>query len=362
MPNFANLQKAFFCQGEPAYVPLFEGSVHEDIKSRFLGKPAGNLETEVEFALKAGYDFVPLTIGLRQTMRGEMAGIMGVKDVQTSVLKAGHARYNPFQEEEGTRMWAEEGQGVIHDQASFDSYPWPHPDSFDYAVVERLGRLLPAQAKAIVNVGYIFTAPWMLMGMERFCIGLAQGQQLPARIINRVGEVQLGVVKNLLQFAGIGAIRMPDDLGYTSGLIVSPRYLRQHIFPWNKRIGDLVHAKGLPYLYHSDGQLYDVIDDLIACGFNALHPCEPASMDMVELKRKYGGRLCLCGNINLDSTLTLGTPAEVAEEVKLRIRTVGPGGGYCCGSSNSVPEYVPYDNYLAMIEAVKKFGKYPINC
>jgi uroporphyrinogen decarboxylase len=66
------------------------------------------------------------------------------------------------------------------------------------------------------------------------------------------------------------------------------------------------------------------------------------------------------GNINLDSTLCLGTPSDVVEEVKLRIRTIAPGGGYCCGSSNSIPEYVPYENYVAMIEAVQKHGTYPI--
>lgn len=360
MPDFENLKRALLCQGEPAVVPLFEGSIHDDIKSRFLGKPAGTLEAEVEFAAAAGYDYVHITMGLRQTMRGEKLGLMGSKNVDSAVLKPASARYNPFLEQESTRLWAEEGQGVIHDDASFDNFPWPDPDGYDYSVLERLGKLLPPGMKAIPNVGYIFTAPWMLMGMEGFCIGLADRAPLPRRVIQRVGEIQYRVVENVLQFDCVGAVRMPDDLGYTSGLIVSPRILREYIFPTDKKIGDLVHSKGLPYLCHSDGRLYDVIDDLIACGFNALHPCEPASMDIAELKRKYAGRLCVCGNINLDSTLTMGTPDQVEEEVKHRIRTVAPGGGYCCGASNSVPEYVPFENYVAMIGAVKKHGRYPI--
>jgi len=73
--------------------------------------------------------------------------------------------------------------------------------------------------------------------------------------------------------------------------------------------GSVFGVWDLPYLFHSDGRYVPVIDDLIACGYNAIHPCEPASMDILELKRQYGGRLCLCGNINLDSTLTRGTPA-----------------------------------------------------
>jgi uroporphyrinogen decarboxylase len=362
MPDFNNLRTALFCQGEPKRVPLFELSIDQDIKARFLGRPAGDLAAEVEFFMRAGYDFVPLTIGIRQTTRGETAGLVGAKPAQTSVLKAASARYNPFQEGDSTRMWAEEGRGVIHDQASFDNFPWPDPDRFDYDLVARAGRLLPEGARVIVNVGCVFTASWMLMGMEAFCLALADGSELVPRLIRKVGETQLRVVENLLQFDCLGAVCMPDDLAHSGGLMVSPRMLRHHVFPWDRRIGELVRARGLPYLYHSDGQIYDVIDDLIACGFNALHPCEPASMDIELLKRKYQGRLCLCGNINLDSTLTLGTPRDVEEEVRQRIRTVGPGGGYCCGSSNSIPEYVPYENYLALIGAVKEYGNFPITC
>jgi uroporphyrinogen decarboxylase len=198
--------------------------------------------------------------------------------------------------------------------------------------------------------------------MEAFCLALADGSDLVPRLIRKVGETQLRVVQNLLQFDAVGAICMPDDLAHSGGLIVSARMLREHVFPWDRRIGDLVRARGLPYVYHSDGRIVEVLDDLLACGFNAVHPCKPASVDIAVLKRRYQGRLCLCGNINLDSTLTLGTPRDVEEEVRLRIRTIGPGGGYCCGSSNSVPEYVPYENYRAMIEAVRKHGRYPISC
>ncbi len=362
MPDFPDFCKAVLCQGEPKRVPQFDGTIAEDIKTRFLGRPMATLADEVEFCMAAGYDFVPLTLGFRQTIRGEKLGIMGAKQLDTTLLKPMEAQYNLHEEGKSTRMWAEEGQGAIRDEASFDDFDWPDPDTaYSYDTVEQIGKLLPDGAKMIVNVGYIFMAPWMLMGLENFCMALAAGDPLVAKVIDRVGRTQRRVAENLLQYDCVGAIRMPDDLGHTGGTMVAPKFLRQYIFPWHKQIGEMVHAKGLPYLYHSDGRLYDVIDDLIECGFDALHPCEPASMDIELLKSKYGDRLCLCGNINLDSTLTLGTPEEVEEEVKLRIRTIAPGGGYCCGSSNSIPEYVPFDNYVAMIEAIQKYGKYPIS-
>lgn len=361
MPDFDNLRTAVLCQGEPKRIPQFDGTIAEDIKTEFLGRPIAGLEDEVEFQMAAGYDYMPLSLGFRQAIRGETTGVMGGKQSETTILKPLEAQYNPRSDEGQTRMWAEEGVGVIHDDASFERFDWPDPGTaFSYDTLDRLGALLPDEAKAIVNVGYVFTAPWMLMGLENFCMALAAGDSLVQRVIERVAKTQLRVVENILQYDCVGAVRMPDDLGHTGGTIVSPRFLREYIFPWHKRIGDLVHAKGILYMYHSDGRLYQVIADLIACGFQALHPCEPASMDIAQLKRTYGGRLCLNGNINLDSTMTMGSPEDVEEEVKLRIRTIGPGGGYCCGTSNSVPEYVPFENYMAMIRTIQKHGTYPI--
>ncbi len=355
MPDFANLCKAFFCRGEPAYVPPLEYHVDKGIKTRFLGRQPSTVEDEAEFFLEAGYDFVPYLLGMKLTLfeRGSTAG-EGRRLVKTGHPDRGADR------RAGTRLWAEEGSGEIVDQASFDNFDWPDPDGYKYDEIARLGQILPAEAKVIPFVGYIFAAAWMLMGFERFCLDLAEGGSLAGKVFRKLGEIHTRVVENLLDFDCVGAVVMPDDMAYKTALMVRPQILREHVFPWHQGIGRLVRGKGLPYLFHSDGCYLDVIDDLIECGYHALHPCEPASMDIAALKRKYGGRLCLCGNINLDSTLCLGTPRDVEAEVKLRIRTVGPGGGYCCGSSNSVTDYVPYENFLAMLAAIRKYGKYPI--
>jgi uroporphyrinogen decarboxylase len=275
-------------------------------------------------------------------------------------MKVAQARYAANTQQTSTRLWAEEGAGLIVDEASLADFDWPDPDAYNYHDVQRLGEILPPEAKVIPVVGYIFAAAWMLMGFERFCLDLAEGGTLATRIIERIGRIHLRVVENLLQHDCVGAVCMPDDLAYTTSLMVRPEFLRREVLPWHQRIGALVRAKDLPYLFHSDGCYRPLIDDLIECGYHAIHPCEPASMDIVELKRLYGGRLCLCGNIDLDSTLTRGTPEQVAEEVRLRMSTVGPGGGYCCGSSNSVTEYVPLENYRAMLDATRRYGVYPL--
>ena len=102
------------------------------------------------------------------------------------------------------------------------------------------------------------------------------------------------------------------------------------------------------------------MNDIIGCGFDGLNPLEPPTMDINLVKKEYGSRISLLGNIDLGYTLTRGTPAEVREEVRQRIHDLAPGGGFALASSNSVPEYVPYANYTAMREATFEFGRYPI--
>jgi uroporphyrinogen decarboxylase len=132
--------------------------------------------------------------------------------------------------------------------------------------------------------------------------------------------------------------------------------LHEYFFPWLKKIGDLAKSAGKPLIFHSDGKLWDVMDDIIACGVDALHPIEPQAMDLAEVKAKYGNRLCLIGSVDVD-LLARGTAEEIRAKVKYNVEQAGKDGGYVLGSGNSIPDYVPYENYLALLEASKIFGK-----
>jgi uroporphyrinogen decarboxylase len=158
----------------------------------------------------------------------------------------------------------------------------------------------------------------------------------------------------------IGAITHPDDLAYSEALMIAPAHFRQYVFPFYRWSCNMVREHGLPNIFHSDGRLDSVLEDILACGFNALHPIEPKAMDITDLKKKIGDRVCLIGNIDLGYTLTRGTPREVEAEVKERIRTVGPGGGYCVGSANSITSYVPLENFNALRTAAMEYGRYPL--
>jgi len=106
--------------------------------------------------------------------------------------------------------------------------------------------------------------------------------------------------------------------------------------------------------------LWEVMEDLIACGIDALQPIEPAAMDIREVKRRYGDRLALIGNVEVD-LLARGTEDQVRAEVRRLLREVAPGGGYCLGSSNTIAYYVNPRNYRALLDETLRQGSYPIS-
>lgn len=363
-PNFDNLRIALLRQGEPKYVPIMEFGVDYDVKCAFLGRPVGTLEDEVEFWFRAGYDYVPVQAGIRTLFWpgftvSEKAADRGL-GTGYQLHRRGETRYSLYKETEQAMGWAEEGKGVITSLEELERFPWPDPDRMDLSVFEDVRQYLRPGMRVIAYLGYIFTTAWWLMGMETFCIALYEQPELIRRLYDRIWSIQSRVVLRVLQHGVVGAVMHADDIAYAGGLMVSPSHLREYVFPWYRWCGALVRDRGLAYIYHSDGRLDPMLNDIIACGFNALHPVEPKAMDIAELKKKVGERLCLIGNIDLGYTLTRGTAREVEEEVRERIRTVGPGGGYCVGSSNSVTAYVPLQNFNAMREAAFKYGRYPL--
>ena len=359
-PDFERLRTALLLRGEPDRVPLVEAGVEREIKEAFLGRPLRSLADEVEFWAAAGYDYVPVTVGLRRMFWPGYATSESSARLQGDLTTSLRSRYG-LAGADRERAWAQEGQGVIASASDLAAFPWPTADELvDEPMFAELERLLPSGMKAIAYVGYVYTPVWWLMGFEGFCTALADDPDLVARLFEKVGGIQWNVFRRLLEIPCVGAIWHPDDIAYTEGLIVSPGLLRRHLFPWYRRMGDACRDRGIPYLLHTDGGVSAVLDDIVACGFNALHPIEPKAMDIVDVKRRYGARLCLIGNIDLGYTLTRGTPEEVDAEVRERIRVLAPGGGYCVSSSNSVTEYVPFANYQAMRQAVLRYGRYPI--
>lgn len=350
--DWGRVRRALLRQGEGDRVPLFEISIDKKIRSQFLGRPVKSARDEVEFWRTAGYDFVSVRAGVRSVVRG-----------LHPVVKEWRLSRGQVVEDTG---WVNEGTGIVSTREEWENFPFPKPEDLggynDYASLEdyltELRKVLPADMKLLVQLGYVFMGTWQFLGFETFAYALADDPEFVKSVFDKLAESQYAVMEILLQHEIVGAIWMNDDMAFNSGAMVHPRVYRQYVFPWYKRMVERCHQANIPVGLHSDGDLHELLPDLIECGFDGMHPFEPPLMDIVEIKRKWGHRIAVAGNIDLKTTLHHGTPAEVEAEVRDKAKELKPGGGWLVGSSNSVPDFVPFENYLAMREASLKYGRY----
>lgn len=339
-PDFNRLRTTLM-NGRADVVPLIELGIHPTIKGAVLGKPILGPAEDIEFMRSMGYDFVKLQ-PMYQFEKDRQAR-RGGGNVQRD---AGGI----------DRAWASEHEGVIQSWEDFEKYEWPRREDVSYRNFEIAAKHLPEGMKVIGQYGDIFTSTWEMMGFEKFAMAMYEEPDLVEAVNAKIADVVLSMFETMAQIECIGALWYSDDIAYTAGLMVSPDWLRENHFPKLKRIGDLAKARELPFIYHTDGVLWDVFEDIIACGVTAQHPIEPKAMDIVEVKDRVGDRLCLCGNIDVD-LLARGTTEEIEKLVRRRHGQLAPGGGWCLGSSNSVPDYAKVENYIAMVRTGLECGK-----
>jgi len=343
-PDFSRLLTAF-AHKEPDRVPLLELFADAEVKAAFMGRPTAGMRDEVEFHLATGYDCVPI-----------MAPFLGPRTMM--VIDSHHTTYKQGVQE---RAWVSERDGVIKTKKDFDSFEWPQIEDPLLSDFEEIGKFLPPEMKAIGCISAVFESVSEAMGLETFSLNLYDNPELIEAMFAKIGDLIGQYIDRMLQFDWVGAVWITDDLCHRQGPIISPKMLRRYVFPWLRKYVDRIHAKGLPAIFHSCGNTVPIFQDIIDAGFDALHPLEATSMDIYQAKKMIGDRICLVGNLDLSYMLTRGTPEEIREDVKKHIRELAHGGGYCLSSSNSITNYVPLENFLAMNRACLEFGKYPIS-
>jgi uroporphyrinogen decarboxylase len=320
--------------------------IDEEIKAAYLGRPVSTVADDVEFWYRAGYD-----CATRYPDAPTMWFFMDEERSDT-ILEDGYTAT-------GYRRWASEGRGLIGEPADLERYPVPSVDEIDFSYFETACEHLPDGMGLIGAWGDIFTYTWEAMGFEAFCFGLYEQEDFVAHIFNLLGKLAVDICEVLVSYEAVKAFWFSDDIAYRTGFLISPAVYRQYLFPWMTQMGDLCRQARKPFMFHSDGVLWDVIPDLLDCGVCALHPIEPIAMDIREVKRRYGEWLCLVGNVEVD-TLSRGTRDQIREQVRALLRDVAPGGGYCLGSSNTVPNYAQLANFEAMVTEGWKLGEHPI--
>ena len=249
------------------------------------------------------------------------------------------------------------------------SFPWPDPHDPGYTRGLRQ-KLLDLRQKTDYAIVLHLPSPFVhvtqfLRGFEDWFLDLAADQKLAAALFDAAVENSAALAEGILKVGGdlADVVACGDDLGFQNGLIVSPELYRQLFKPRHKKYFDTIKKHTSAFIhFHCCGSIYKILDDLIELGVDAIHPVQVSAKDMDSsiLGPEFGDRLSFWGAIDTQQVLPNGTKEEVKAEVKRRIKDLAPGGGYVLSAVHNIQPEVPVENIIAMYEAAKEYGQYPI--
>jgi uroporphyrinogen decarboxylase len=253
-----------------------------------------------------------------------------------------------------------EVESPIKTLKDFESYtpPDPHaPGRFVY--VDAAIKKYSGRRAIIVHLNDVFTLPRYLMGMEDLLKGIIRQPELVRALVDLSVRINLELAEELAS-RGIKIVYTGDDYAYNTGPLMSPRHFRELFYPGLKKVIQGFKDLGLYVIKHSDGNLWPIMDMIIDSGIDCLDPIDPlGGMDLAEVKKKFGDRIAVKGNVDCAQLLSFGSREEVIEATRTALEKGMPGGGYILSSSNSIHSAVQPGNYSAMLDTWKEFGSYP---
>jgi uroporphyrinogen decarboxylase len=199
------------------------------------------------------------------------------------------------------------------------------------------------------------SAAYLATGMETFSISLYEDPVLISALLDRYTEWTSRVVRQAGRL-GFDVVWTADDLAFKTGPLLSPKMFRDQILPFARRVADSV---SMPWIFHSDGDMSELLPDLVDLGVSGFNPIEPEAMDIGAVKKDWGDKLCLVGNVSVH-TLAARSTAEVECEVQRLLDTVAQDGGFILASGNSLASYCKPENVRMMLDTLAERGTYPI--
>jgi len=196
--------------------------------------------------------------------------------------------------------------------------------------------------------GPVSQLDWTL-GTERMMVWCLDDLAAMTVYARRLVEFELGRAALFLD-RGADGLLIADDIAFNSGALLPPAVMAALAWPlYREMIARIKARRDVPVFLHTDGDIRGLLDAIAACGFDGLHALQPsAGVDILDVKRRYGDRLCLMGNMDLDRLLPCGTPAEIAAQVRWLCRNIGAGGGYILSTCNILTDAIPLENAEAM--------------
>ena len=331
---------------EPDTVPMLEWSVSPVVREAIMpGRSYGDFLDEIDL------DAVMIGFGYAFLQGAEWL------DEEKKVFRDNWGVTRAFTAED----IAYPMEGPIKTPEDLKRYTPPDPNAEgvlgDFpALVERF-----KGKKAIMWIGRdSFINPSYLRGLDKLLMDFIENPALAHELAEMSVAYSKIVFKRAIE-AGAEIIMMGDDYASKKGPHMSPAHFREFVFPGLKELVDHIHDCGAYVVKHTDGNIWPIFDQIVESGVDAVNPIEPtAGMDIGEVKAQFGDRVCVVGNVDCGATLCTEPVEAVVQEVKECIRKASPGGGHILSSSNSIQSGVRPENFLALIEAGRRYGAYPI--
>ncbi len=349
-PNWRGLVDCIMRRGEPErvyHIELFlDPEMQEAVCREFdllssldADDPAFPLRRQIAIQRFMGYDYVVCgpdapDIAFRRAITGDTADL----------------------ERAGGRTFMDEHEGPITNWQEFEAFPWPDPATATFHAMEWYQEHLPEDMCVIAGLTGHF-CEWLtwLMGYETLCYALYDQRDLVQAIADRILHYFEVTLERQLAYDRVQAVWGSDDMGYRSATLISPKDMRAFVLPGHKRLAQMTHEVGLPYLLHSCGNLREIMDDLVDdVGIDAKHSFEDTIESVVDFVIAYGDRASALGGIDVDF-LCRADESQVRQRVRDTLEACKNGGGYCLGTGNSVANYIPLRNYLAMLDEGRRF-------
>jgi uroporphyrinogen decarboxylase len=325
---------------EPDRIPHFEWIIDRRVRDAIC--PGSTME---EFTVRMGLDAILTAPDYRREQIGP----------------------NRFRNEWGTVVeytTEEHGlpvEGPIRSLNDLDRYRPPDPLAPGrFASLERLVGRYKGKLAIGVHLNDVLSVPRNLMGFENLMAAFGEQPELVRALVEMSVATNLTLAKEAVQ-RGADFVFTGDDYASTERPFISPRMFRELLHPQLRRVMIGFKELGLLVIKHTDGNILPILDMIVDSGIDALDPIDPlAGLDIGEMKRRFAGQLALKGNVDCAHTLTNGTEKQVVEETLSVIRKAGEGGGLILSSSNSIHSGVKPGNYLAMWNAIRMYGQYPL--
>lgn len=330
----------------PRRMPLYDHLVNPVLVEELLGKPFWQMICEgdhadrvegyrryFEFGIRHGYDALP------------------VEFCVTSMVQGGHALCG-------------RASALFKTLQDVEAYPWEEiPKRF----IERydphfraLAEALPPGMKAVGGIGNgVFETAQDFVPLMDLCLLQGDDPEAYSLLWRKVGDLFVTLWGWFLEHHAdaFAVCRMGDDLGYRTSTMLSPSDIRAHIVPQYARVVALVHSKSKPFLLHSCGKIFDVMDDIISVAkIDAKHSNEDAIAPFKEWFERYGDRIGIFGGIDMD-LLCRADAAAIRERTFEVMELAGHYRGFALGCGNSIAEYVPAEKYLAMVNAAREYRR-----